>query len=31
VKVLESRIDDMVYKLYELSPEEIKLVEESLK
>jgi hypothetical protein len=31
VKVLESRIDDMVYKLYELTPEEIKLVEESLK
>lgn len=31
VKVLESRIDDMVYKLYELTPEEIELVEESLK
>lgn len=31
VKVLEARIDDMVYKLYELTPEEIELVEESLK
>lgn len=31
VKILESRIDDMVYKLYELTPEEIELVEESLK
>jgi hypothetical protein len=31
VKVLESRIDDMVYKLYELTPEEIELVKDSLK
>lgn len=31
VNVLESRIDDRVYKLYELTPEEIELVEESLK
>jgi len=31
VKVLEAKIDDMVYKLYELTPEEIELVEESLK
>lgn len=31
VKILESRIDDMVYKLYELTPEEIKLVKDSLK
>jgi hypothetical protein len=31
VKVLESRIDDMVYKLYELTPEEIELIEESLR
>lgn len=31
VKVLERQIDDMVYKLYELSNEEIELIEESLK
>lgn len=31
LKVLECRIDDMVYKLYELTPEEIELVKESLK
>lgn len=31
VKVLEKQIDDMVYKLYDLSDEEIELVEESLK
>ncbi|MDD4151578.1 MAG: Eco57I restriction-modification methylase domain-containing protein [Candidatus Gracilibacteria bacterium] len=31
VKVLEAKIDEMVYKLYELTPEEIELVEESLK
>ena len=31
VKVLESRIDDMVYDLYDLSKEEIELVEDSLK
>jgi len=28
---LEAKIDEMVYKLYELTPEEIELVEESLK
>lgn len=31
VKVLESRIDGMVYNLYWLTPDEIKTVEESLK
>jgi len=30
VKILESKIDDMVYELYELTKEEIELVEESL-
>lgn len=31
VKVLQKIIDDMVYKLYWLTPEEVKIVEESLK
>lgn len=31
VKDYEKQIDQMVYKLYELSPEEIKIVEESIK
>ena len=31
VKRLEKEIDQLVYKLYKLTPEEIKIVEESLR
>lgn len=31
VEEYERQIDQMVYKLYELTPEEIKIVEESIK
>jgi len=31
VCLLENEIDQLVYKLYDLTPEEIKIVEESIK